>query len=158
LWRSEPPRKAATDPLRKAMLLRLRRAAPSVHVESILVLAKELGYRARFLDESRELLQLDGPGKPDHRSRFEDCAGVAAVLDAGDARERHERAPGQSDTVVHVGDARFGGGEISLIAGPCAVESWPRLLEIARAVQTAGAMLLRGGAFKPRTSPYSFQG
>src|SRR6187401_771073 len=143
------------------MLLRLRRAAPSRQIDSILALAKDLGYRPRFLDAGREILKLEPEkgteGKPDHRSRFEDCAGVAQVLDAGEARERHERAPGQPDTVVAVGDARFGGGEISLIAGPCAVEDGSRLLEIAKAVQAAGALLLRGGAFKPRTSPYSFQ-
>jgi 3-deoxy-7-phosphoheptulonate synthase len=140
------------------MLLRLRRGTPGPQIDSILALAKDFGYRARFLDESRELLQLDGQGKPEHRSRFEDCAGVETILDPGDARERHERAPGQPDTVVHVGDAKFGGGFVSLIAGPCAVEDLARLLEIARAVQGAGAVLLRGGAYKPRTSPYSFQG
>ena len=140
------------------MLLRLRRAAPRAQIDSILALAKDLGYRARFLDGAQEILELEGAGKPDHRSRFEDCAGVAAVLDPGDARERHERAPGQADTVVAVGDARFGGGDVSLVAGPCAVENFPRLLEIARAVQHSGALLLRGGAYKPRTSPYSFQG
>jgi len=140
------------------MLLRLRRGLPGTQTDSILALAKELGYRARFLEGSNGLLHLEGTGKPEHRSRFEDCAGVEAILDAGDARERHERLPGQPDTVVAVGDARFGGGQVALIAGPCAVESGERLLEIARAVQAAGAVLLRGGAYKPRTSPYSFQG
>jgi 3-deoxy-7-phosphoheptulonate synthase len=143
------------------MLLRLRRGLPGSQSDSILALAKELGYRARFLEGAQGLLRLDGPegtGLPEHRSRFEDCAGVEAVLDAGEARERHERAPGQPDTVVSVGEAKFGGGHVSLIAGPCAVESAERLLEIARSVQAAGAVLLRGGAYKPRTSPYSFQG
>jgi 3-deoxy-7-phosphoheptulonate synthase len=143
------------------MLLRLRRGLPGSQSDSILALAKELGYRARFLEGAQGLLRLDGPegtGRPEHRSRFEDCAGVEAVLDAGEARERHERAPGQPDTVVSVGEAKFGGGHVSLIAGPCAVESAERLLEIARSVQAAGAVLLRGGAYKPRTSPYSFQG
>ncbi|HKX46681.1 MAG TPA: 3-deoxy-7-phosphoheptulonate synthase, partial [Planctomycetota bacterium] len=54
--------------------------------------------------------------------------------------------------------ARFGGGALSLIAGPCAVEEFERLLEVARAVEAHGATLLRGGAYKPRTSPHSFQG
>lgn len=140
------------------MLLRLRRALPVAQLDAILGLAKELGYRTRFLDPGRELLQLDGPGRPEHRSCFEDLVGVHSVLDAGDARERHERAPGQADTVVAVREARFGGGQISLIAGPCAVEDGERLLEVAHAVQARGATLLRGGAYKPRTSPYSFQG
>jgi len=60
--------------------------------------------------------------------------------------------------VVQVGAARFGGGYVSLVAGPCAVEDEERLLEIARGVRERGASMLRGGAYKPRTSPYSFQG
>ena len=60
-------------------------------------------------------------------------------------------------TVVQVGEARIG-GEFCLIAGPCAVESAPQIAAVARAVKDSGAQLLRGGAFKPRTSPYSFQG
>lgn len=62
------------------------------------------------------------------------------------------------DTVVSVGDAKIGGGHFSLIAGPCSVESEAQILTVARAVKTAGASILRGGAFKPRTSPYDFQG
>lgn len=140
------------------MLLRLRSTLPGLELDAVLDLARELGLRTRFLDERRELLELTGPGRPEHRSRFEDLAGVRAVLDAGDAHERHERAPGQADTVVTAGEARFGGGSLALIAGPCAVESYEHLVDIARRVQSHGATLLRGGAYKPRTSPYSFQG
>jgi 3-deoxy-7-phosphoheptulonate synthase len=61
-------------------------------------------------------------------------------------------------TIVRVGGAAFGGGEPTIIAGPCAVESREQTLAAALAVQAAGGQLLRGGAFKPRTSPYSFQG
>lgn len=139
------------------MLLRLRQALPPEQLQAVLELARELGYRPRFLDEGQTVLSLDGQGRPEHRSRFEDLVGVASILDAGGARELFERA-GAADTVVTVGEARFGGGAVSLIAGPCAVESWPRLLEIAREVQRHGATLLRGGAWKPRSSPYSFQG
>jgi 3-deoxy-7-phosphoheptulonate synthase len=62
------------------------------------------------------------------------------------------------DTVVQVGKARFGGGFFAVIAGPCAVESRQQVLETAHAVREAGAEMLRGGAYKPRTSPYDFQG
>lgn len=62
------------------------------------------------------------------------------------------------DTVVRIGNAAFGGGEFSLIAGPCSVESEEQIVSVARAVKASGAGLLRGGAFKPRTSPYDFQG
>jgi 3-deoxy-7-phosphoheptulonate synthase len=62
------------------------------------------------------------------------------------------------DTVVDVNGMKIGGSEIVLIAGPCAIEDREQLLEIAKLVSSAGANILRGGAFKPRTSPYSFQG
>ena len=62
------------------------------------------------------------------------------------------------DTVVEVGDAKIGGGHFGMIAGPCSVESEDKIVTIAKAVKEAGAQLLRGGAFKPRTSPYDFQG
>jgi len=61
-------------------------------------------------------------------------------------------------TVVNVGNKHLGGGEIGVIAGPCSVESEEQIIEIAKKVKAAGASFLRGGAFKPRTSPYSFQG
>ena len=62
------------------------------------------------------------------------------------------------DTVVEVGDAKIGGGHFGMIAGPCSVESEDQIVTIAKAVKEAGAQLLRGGAFKPRTTPYDFQG
>ncbi|HJD23753.1 MAG TPA: 3-deoxy-7-phosphoheptulonate synthase [Firmicutes bacterium] len=62
------------------------------------------------------------------------------------------------DTVVAVGDAQFGGPHFSVIAGPCSVETEEQIVAVAKAVKASGAKLLRGGAFKPRTSPYAFQG
>ena len=62
------------------------------------------------------------------------------------------------DTIVEVGNTRIGGGYFGIIAGPCSVESEEQLVGIARAVKASGATMLRGGAFKPRTSPYAFQG
>ncbi len=63
-----------------------------------------------------------------------------------------------NDTIVEAGDARVGGGYFAMIAGPCSVESEEQLVGIAKAVKESGATMLRGGAFKPRTSPYAFQG
>ena len=62
------------------------------------------------------------------------------------------------DTVVSVGDVKFGGGNFAIIAGPCSVESEEQIIAVAKSVKASGATLLRGGAFKPRTSPYDFQG
>ena len=62
------------------------------------------------------------------------------------------------DTIVEVGNAKIGGGYFAMIAGPCSVESEEQIIEVANAVKASGANILRGGAFKPRTSPYAFQG
>ena len=62
------------------------------------------------------------------------------------------------DTVIEVGHAKIGGGNFAMIAGPCSVESEEQIIGVARAVKEAGAAILRGGAYKPRTSPYAFQG
>ena len=149
------------------MLLRLRKNASRAEVESVLGTARELGYETRFLDAGRQVLEArrkSGAGEPADRSRFEDLACVRSVLDASDAPELADRTAERAATAVRVGDATpaipaiFGGGCVSLIAGPCAVEDEERLLEVARAVRRAGATCLRGGAYKPPTSPYSFQG
>ncbi len=63
-----------------------------------------------------------------------------------------------ADTVVEIGDVKIGGGHFAMIAGPCSVESQEQIIEVAQAVKASGAHILRGGAFKPRTSPYAFQG
>ena len=63
-----------------------------------------------------------------------------------------------NDTVIEVGSVKIGGGNFALIAGPCSVESEEQIIEVAQAVKSSGASILRGGAFKPRTSPYAFQG
>ena len=63
-----------------------------------------------------------------------------------------------NDTVVEVGNVKIGGGHFAMIAGPCSVESEQQIIEVATAVKASGADILRGGAFKPRTSPYAFQG
>lgn len=64
----------------------------------------------------------------------------------------------QEDTIVNIGELQIGGGELTVIAGPCSVESEKQIVEIATAIKAAGATMLRGGAYKPRTSPYDFQG
>jgi 3-deoxy-7-phosphoheptulonate synthase len=144
------------------MLLRLRSSASPAELEAVRALARELGYRARSVGERLELLQLEGSdalvGGPDHPARFLDLSAVAEVLDRGAVRELWQRVPGRGVTVVDVAGVPIGGDGVVIIAGPCAVEDRERLLEVARGVRAAGAVLLRGGAYKPRTSPYSFQG
>ena len=83
---------------------------------------------------------------------------VERVMRVSEPYKRANRKFHPEDTVVKVGSASIGGGNFSVIAGPCSVESEKQIVGVARDVQASGAALLRGGAFKPRTSPYSFQG
>lgn len=82
----------------------------------------------------------------------------ARIFDIGKPYQLASRILLEDGSRVRIGDAEFGGKEIQVCAGPCAIESRSQLLEAAKAVKGAGASVLRGGAFKPRTSPYSFQG
>ena len=89
---------------------------------------------------------------------FEQLPGVAKVVPISRPYKLVSREMHPDDTVVHIGDVELGGPRIVVIAGPCAVESREQAMTIAKRVKGAGAVLFRGGAFKPRTSPYSFQG
>jgi len=83
---------------------------------------------------------------------------VERVMRVSEPYKRANRKFHPEDTVVKVGPAAIGGGNFSVIAGPCSVESKEQIIEVAQDVRASGAAMLRGGAFKPRTSPYSFQG
>ena len=83
---------------------------------------------------------------------------VERVMRVQEPYKKANRKFHPEDTVVTVGDVKIGGGNFAVIAGPCSVESEPQICEVAEDVKRSGAKLLRGGAFKPRTSPYSFQG
>ena len=83
---------------------------------------------------------------------------VMAVRRVGEPFKQCSRMFHPEDTVITVGDAKIGGGNFCMIAGPCSVESEAQILEVAQKVKASGAHILRGGAFKPRTSPYAFQG
>ncbi len=83
---------------------------------------------------------------------------VASVQRISEPFKQVNRKFHPQDSVVAIGNAKIGGGHFSLIAGPCSVESEEQIISVARSVKAAGARILRGGAFKPRTSPYDFQG
>ena len=84
--------------------------------------------------------------------------GVHEVLRISEPYKRASRSFKPDDTVVSVGDVRVGGDEVIVMAGPCSAETDEQIMATAAAVKRAGAKILRGGAFKPRSSPYSFQG
>ena len=83
---------------------------------------------------------------------------VERIMRVSEPYKKANRKFHPQDTVVGSGSAKIGGGSFAVIAGPCSVESEAQVVEVARAVKASGAAMLRGGAFKPRTSPYSFQG
>ena len=83
---------------------------------------------------------------------------VERVMRVQEPYKKANRKFHPEDTCVQVGTAAIGGGRFSVVAGPCSVESEAQIISVAEDVKKAGAALLRGGAFKPRTSPYSFQG
>ena len=89
---------------------------------------------------------------------FADMPGVADAIRVTQPFKLVSREVKEEDTVIQVGSARIGGKAIAIMAGPCSVESEEQIVATARAVKAAGATFLRGGAFKPRTSPYEFQG
>ncbi len=83
---------------------------------------------------------------------------VASVKRVSEPFKQANRKFHPKDTIVEIGDVKIGGGYFAMIAGPCSVESEEQIINVASAVKEAGAHILRGGAFKPRTSPYAFQG
>jgi 3-deoxy-7-phosphoheptulonate synthase len=90
--------------------------------------------------------------------RLESLAGVLSVIPVTQPYKLASRETKPEDTVIDVNGIKIGGGSIAIIAGPCAVENLTQAMTIARSVKRSGATVMRGGAFKPRTSPYAFQG
>ena len=101
------------------------------------------------------VLHNQGPVEP---NLFLSMHGVKEAIPVTHPYKLVSRESQPEDTVIQVGAVAIGNGHLTIIAGPCAIESEAQALTIARHVKAAGAHLFRGGAFKPRTSPYSFQG
>lgn len=106
----------------------------------------------------RTIIGVVGQIYPELRDRFEMLPGVDEVILVSKPYKLSSREFHPLDTLVKVGGVTIGGKEIVVMAGPCAVETEQQLLETAKAVKAAGATILRGGAFKPSTSPYHFRG
>jgi 3-deoxy-7-phosphoheptulonate synthase len=141
------------------MMIVMRASASPEDVRHIIGLIEEAG-GAAHVSEDRETTVIGAIGE---RSQIailplEGLPGVDQVLPLRKAYKWVSREFFARDTVTEVGGRRAGGGEFMLIAGPCSVESREQTLEAARACADAGTSVLRGGAFKPRSSPYAFQG
>ena len=114
------------------------------------------GHLSRGME--RTVIGVVGQPYPELRDMLELLPGVEEVIPITRPYKLSSREFQPQDTVIKVGDIAIGGEELVVIAGPCAVESEEQVLETARAVKAAGANILRGGAFKPSTSPYGFRG
>jgi 3-deoxy-7-phosphoheptulonate synthase len=106
----------------------------------------------------RSIIGAIGEKTPQIRQQLEQLPGVEHVTAITEPYKLASRAFHESDTILDIKGIRIGGPHVNIIAGPCAIESRDILFEVGRLVKDAGASILRGGAFKPRTSPYSFQG
>jgi 3-deoxy-7-phosphoheptulonate synthase len=118
-----------------------------------------MGYRGHSIPGSqRTAIGITGNQGALDSSQFEDLQGVAECIRVSKPYKLVSREVKKEDTLVHVGSSVIGGKRLVLIAGPCAIESEDQAMRIAEVVSRNGAEFFRGGAFKPRTSPYSFQG
>ncbi len=144
------------------MIVRLSARCRPAEREAAVFAVEAAGYVAHVVEGADgALVGALGDGSPALLQTLRSMAGVEALLEAPRPFGRASRtlAPDAAATVVPFGpDVRLGGHEVVVIAGPCAVEGRDQLLSTARSVKASGARALRGGAFKPRTSPYAFQG
>src|ERR687896_952428 len=141
------------------MLIVMKADATDAQVAHVCDVITELGFKPRSMPgASRTAIGVTGnPGAIDP-TRFEHLPGVAEAIRVTKPYKLISLDLRPEKTVVRVGDAAIGGDELAIIAGPCAVESRAQVFSIAEAVRRSGARFFRGGAFKPRTSPYAFQG
>jgi 3-deoxy-7-phosphoheptulonate synthase len=136
----------------------MKERASDAQVESVIAHLVELGMDVhRSSGASRVVLGVVGSGKVDPRL-IEMLEGVHEVLRISEPYKLASRTFKPEDTVFASGDVRIGGDEVIVMAGPCSAETETQVHTTAAAVKRAGAKVLRGGAFKPRSSPYSFQG
>jgi 3-deoxy-7-phosphoheptulonate synthase len=141
------------------MLIVMRKGSSPQDVQRVLELIEQLGHHGQILSGAERLVVgIAGDSGHLDPASFEGLSGVAQALPVTRPYRLVGREVKPDDTVVPVGGLRLGGGGFTIIAGPCAVESEEQILSVARTVKASGANMLRGGAFKPRTSPYSFQG
>ena len=141
------------------MLIVMDSAATAEDVRRVVDAVEGLGLQAHAIPGAlRTAIGVTGNRGSVESASFENLPGVAEVIPVTAPYKLVSREAKREDTVVSVGGVPIGGTRVAVVAGPCAVESEKQALDIAREVCAAGATLYRGGAFKPRTSPYSFQG
>jgi len=142
------------------MIVNMSSTATAEEISHVIERIKECGYQAHVI-KGAERTVIGAIGSNGRRSEIEAlraAPGVEEVIEIAHPFKLVSRQLRQLRTVVDVHGVKIGGGDLVVMAGPCSVESGEQLMETALAVKAAGANMLRGGAYKPRTSPYDFQG
>ena len=144
------------------MLIVMRHGATREEVEKVISVSQEMGYQAQPMPGAqRTAVGLVGNDGRVDASRLEGLPGVHEVIHVSQPYKQVSREWKNEATIVRLpggGGVAFGSNDVVAIAGPCSVESERQIIDAARQVKDAGAVVLRGGAWKPRSSPYSFQG
>lgn len=141
------------------MLIVMDRQASQEQIARVLAQIEKSGLRSQILNsEERTVIVVSGGSVPVDARALESLAGVRDVLAISEGFRLTSRETQRENSRFDIGGVEVGGASIVIIGGPCAVESLDQLRRIAEGIKQAGGHLLRGGAFKPRTSPYSFQG
>ncbi len=141
------------------MIVVMKQGASQAEIDHMVERVQNLGLKPHVLvGVERTVIAAIGQERPEQKEALESGSGVAEVLPILAPYKMASVEVKRDRTVIRAGSLEVGGVRVGLIAGPCSVESEKQILDCAHAVKAAGATALRGGAFKPRTSPYSFQG
>jgi 3-deoxy-7-phosphoheptulonate synthase len=141
------------------MLIVMTAQATSADIERVCKKIEALGFRPHVMPGAQKTaIGITGNPGPVNPSEFEDLGGVAEAIRVSKPYKLVSREVKSENSIVYVKGVPVGGEELVFCGGPCSVENREQILESARVVKAAGAQLLRGGAYKPRTSPYAFQG
>ncbi|MEZ0373211.1 MAG: N-acetylneuraminate synthase family protein, partial [Candidatus Sericytochromatia bacterium] len=141
------------------MLVMMENTHTEPELEQVIALIEQLGYKAHVLPGEHSLaVGVTGNQTCQDLERLSQLPGVKDVIRVSSPYKLAGRTFQPADTEFEVGGVPFGNGHFTIMAGPCAVESHEQTLRLAHAVKAAGAQILRGGAYKPRSSPYAFQG
>jgi 3-deoxy-7-phosphoheptulonate synthase len=141
------------------MIIVMKQRATEAQINDVVSTVEAAGYKAHLSQGTeRTIIGVVGDDRPLENHNFEMLSGVEQVLRVLQPFKLASRDFHPDNTIFDVRGVSIGGARITMIAGPCAVESRSQILETAQAVKEAGADMLRAGAYKPRTSPYAFQG
>jgi 3-deoxy-7-phosphoheptulonate synthase len=141
------------------MLIVMKPDAAPTDVERVLEVIEKLGYRGHAMPgENRTAIGITGNRGAVDPAHFENLPGVAEAIRVTKPYKLISNDLRPERSIIKVGNSLIGDGSLAMIAGPCAVENAKQVLEAAESVAASGAQFFRGGAFKPRTSPYAFQG